>query len=79
MLILALGLLGLAFEYVEHNTIRPGKSYWRTALGAIFLGLILLLMPLAMGAMMWIGWILWFALTGAALTWVIYYERTEPR
>ena len=70
-------LLGFAFQYVE-KTERPVKNYLRAALGAAMLALVLIVMPLLMGAAIWIGLILWTGLAGALLAWAIYYERTEP-
>lgn len=70
--------LGLAVEHVETQTRRPLKNFLRVALASFALGLVLILMPVMMGAGLWIGLILWTALSGGALVWCIYYERTEP-
>jgi len=71
--------LGFAVEHVETQTRRPLKNYLRVALASFALGLVLVAMPLLMGAGIWIGLILWAGLSGAALFWCVYYERTEPR
>jgi hypothetical protein len=70
--------IGFAIEHVETQTRRPLKNYLRVALASFALGLVLVAMPLLMGAGIWIGLILWAGLSGAALFWCVYYERTEP-
>jgi hypothetical protein len=70
--------LGFAVEHVETRTRRPLKNYLRVALASFALGLVFVVMPLLMGAGIWIGLILWAGLSGAALFWCVYYERTEP-
>ncbi|WP_447758047.1 hypothetical protein [Sphingopyxis fribergensis] len=70
--------LGFAIEYVEMQTRRPQRNFLRVALASFALALVLIVMPLMMGAGLWIGLILWTALSGGALFWCFYYERTEP-
>lgn len=70
--------LGLAVERVEMETQRPLRNFLRVALVSFALGLVLILMPVMMGAGLWIGLILWAALSGGALVWCVHYERTEP-
>lgn len=70
--------LGFGIEYVETQTRRPLKNFLRVALASFAVGLVLVAMPLLMGAGIWIGLILWIGLSGAALFWCIHYERTEP-
>ena len=71
--------LGFVVEHVETRTQRPLKNYLRVALASFALGLVLVAMPLLMGAGIWIGLLLWTGLSGALLFWCIHYERTEPR
>lgn len=73
-----LAALGAALHYVERHTVRPRKNYWRWLVGAIALGLVLVLMPLVLGANLLVGLILWLGLSAAGLAWCIVYERTEP-
>lgn len=70
--------LGFALEHVETQTRRPQRNYLRVALASCALAIVLIGMPVMMGGGMWIGLILWAALSGAALFWCVYYERTEP-
>lgn len=70
--------LGFAVDRVEQNTRRPLRNFLRVALASFALALVLIVMPVMMGAGLWIGLILWTALSGAALVWCVYYERTEP-
>lgn len=72
-------LLGLAVQYVELWTVRPAKSFLRLALASLTSGLLLVAMPLLLGAQFWVGLILWLGLSVAGLIWCLYYERTEPR
>ena len=70
--------LSFAIEQVETRTRRPLRNFLRVALASFALALVLILMPVMMGAGLWIGLILWAALSGGALVWCVYYERTEP-
>jgi hypothetical protein len=70
--------LGFAVEQVEMQTRRPLRNFLRTLLASFALALVLIVMPVMMGAGLWIGLILWAALSGGGLAWCIFYERTEP-
>jgi O-antigen/teichoic acid export membrane protein len=70
---------GLALRYVERNTRRPRKNYLRWLLGAVALGLVLVVLPLSLGASLLVGSILWIGLSAAGLVWCVQYERTESR
>lgn len=70
--------LGFAIEHVETQTRRPLKNFLRVTLASCALAIVLILMPVMMGTGLWIGLILWAALSGGALVWCVYYERTEP-
>ncbi|WP_144036797.1 hypothetical protein [Sphingopyxis witflariensis] len=76
--IAALILFAIALPHVE-KTPRPLKNYLRAGLGVAALALVLIAMPLLMGAELWLGLILWAGLSTALLAWVYFYERTEPR
>ncbi len=71
--------LGLALRHVERHTHRPLKNYLRWLLGAVALGLVLVVLPLSLGADVLVGLILWLGLSAGGLIWVRFYERTEPR
>jgi hypothetical protein len=71
-------LLGFAVQYVELRTVRPVKSFLRLALASFSTGLLLIAMPLLLGAQFWVGLILWLGLSFAGLIWCLHYERTEP-
>ncbi|WP_260581576.1 hypothetical protein [Sphingopyxis sp. PET50] len=71
-------LVGLMFQYVERQTRRPLKTHLRWALASFALGLVLVLLPLALGADLLVGAILWAGLSAAGLVWSLHYERTEP-
>lgn len=71
-------VLGLALQYVETHMVRPRKNYLRWLLGAVTLGLILVVLPLYLGANLLVGAILWLGLSAAGLVWCVNYERTEP-
>ena len=70
--------LGFAIDHVEQHSRRPLRNFLRVALASFALALVLIVMPVMMGAGLWIGLILWTALSGAALVCCVYYERTEP-
>ena len=70
-------VLAFAVRYVE-ATDRPRKSYLRWALGVAVLGLALVIFPLAIGAGIIVGLILWTGFSAAGLAWAHYYERSEP-
>jgi type III secretory pathway component EscU len=72
-------VFGLALRHVERNTERPRKNYLRWLLGAVALGLVLVVLPLSLGADVLVGLILWGGLSAGGLIWVRFYERTEPR
>ncbi|MBL0914074.1 MAG: hypothetical protein IBJ13_00705 [Sphingopyxis sp.] len=69
---------GFAIEHVETRTQRPRKTFLRGALFSLALAIVFVGMPLTMGASLWLGLILWIAMSGAAIFWCFYYERTEP-
>ncbi|MBL8651896.1 MAG: hypothetical protein JNL35_16020 [Sphingopyxis sp.] len=71
-------LIVLAVQYVETRTQRPRKSYLRWAFAVAVLGLVLVAMPLALGAGISIGLMLWAGFAVVGLVWVYFYERTEP-
>lgn len=70
-------VLAFAVRHVE-ATDRPRKTYLRWALGAAVLGLALVIFPLAIGAGIVVGLILWTGFSAAGLAWAHYYERSEP-
>lgn len=70
--------LGFAIDHVETHSRRPLKNFLRVVLASFALALVLIVMPVMMGAGLWIGLILWTALSAAALVWCVHYERTEP-
>ena len=71
-------LAGFALQAIETRTVRPWKTHLRWALAAVALGLLLVVMPFALGANVIVGAILWVGLSAAGLVWALYYERTEP-
>jgi uncharacterized membrane protein HdeD (DUF308 family) len=73
-------LVGLVFaiQHIELRTQRPRKTYLRWVLAVAVLGLALVVMPLAIGAGIAIGLILWVGFSATGFVWVWYYERTEP-
>jgi hypothetical protein len=70
--------LAFAARYIELQTQRPRKTYLRWALGAAVLGLALVAMPLAIGAGVVIGLMLWAGFVAAGFVWARYYEQSEP-
>ena len=71
-------VVGFAAQHVETRTERPRKTYLRWALGVAVLGLAFVAMPLAIGAGIVIGLMLWTGFAAAGLVWAVYYERSEP-
>jgi len=72
-------VLLLALRHVERHTRRPRKNYLRWLIGAVALGLVLVALPLSLGASVLVGAILWIGLSAAGLIWCVQYERTESR
>ncbi|MDK2761137.1 MAG: hypothetical protein KYX64_07235 [Sphingopyxis sp.] len=70
--------LGFAVQYVEQRTERPRRTYLRWAYAAAVLAIVLVAMPLAIGAGFIVGVMLWTGFSAAGLAWAISYERTEP-
>ena len=70
-------VFGLALRHVERHTERPRKNYLRWLLAAMVLGLVLVVLPLSLGADVLVGLILWIGLSAAGLVWCVQYERTE--
>lgn len=71
-------LIGLGLEYIETRALRPRKTYLRWGLAALVLALVLMALPLYLGANLLVGAILWFGLSAAGLVLCVQYERTEP-
>ena len=72
-------LIAVALQAVETRTRRPVKTHLRWVLATLTFGLLLVFLPLLLGANVIVGAILWFGLSAAGLVWALYYERTEPR
>lgn len=72
-------LIGLTLQHIEERARQPLKSYLRWALASFALGLVLIALPLYLDANLFVGAILWLALSFAGLLWCVQYERTEPR
>ena len=70
--------LAFAARHIELRTQRPRKTYLRWALAASVLGLALIAMPLALGAGVVIGLMLWAGFVAAGFVWARYYEQSEP-
>jgi hypothetical protein len=73
-----LGTFWIGFWLNETRVRRPLRSFLRLALGSVLLFLFLVVDGARSAGDIAIAMAFWLGVTGLAVIWTAYYERTEP-